>query len=128
MSVIQAFTLTPTRITNFVIVEITPIGIESLGWRFWIIWTVFNAVFLPVIYFLYPETANRSLEDLDAYYRENPSLIVVKDKDAISTKRPQKYTYHEREAVQEIVKRNSSVVGTMREKTNDVQLIENNEG
>lgn len=44
------------RITNFVIVEITPIGIQNLGWRFWIVWTVFNAVFLPVIYFVYPET------------------------------------------------------------------------
>lgn len=43
-------------ITNFVIVEITPIGIQNLGWRFWIIFTVLNAVFLPVIYFLYPET------------------------------------------------------------------------
>ncbi|KKY16585.1 putative mfs sugar [Diplodia seriata] len=75
-------------ITNFVIVEITPIGIESLGWRFWIVWTVFNAVFLPTIYLFYPETANRSLEDLDEYYRTNPSLIVIRDPDAISTKRP----------------------------------------
>lgn len=45
-----------SRITNFVIVEITPIGIQSLGWKFWIIWTAFNALFLPVIYFFYPET------------------------------------------------------------------------
>ena len=53
-------------ITNFVIVEITPIGIQSLGWRFWIVWTVFNAAFMPVIYFLYPETSNRSLEGKSA--------------------------------------------------------------
>jgi sugar porter (SP) family MFS transporter len=43
-------------ITNFVIVEITPIGIQNLGWKFWIVWTIFNFTFLPVIYFLYPET------------------------------------------------------------------------
>ena len=43
-------------ITNFVIVEITPIGIQNLGWQFYIVWTVFNAFFLPVIYFIYPET------------------------------------------------------------------------
>ncbi|KAF4303379.1 Sugar/inositol transporter [Botryosphaeria dothidea] len=82
-------------ITNFVIVEITPIGIQNLGWKFWIVWTVFNAVFLPVIYFFYPETANRSLEDLDAYYRSNPSLIVTKDPDAISSKRPIKLEQEE---------------------------------
>ncbi|KAB8205809.1 general substrate transporter [Aspergillus parasiticus] len=82
-------------ITNFVIVEITPIGIDSIGWKFWIVWTVFNAAFLPVIYFFYPETANRTLEDIDAYYRSNPSLIVIKDPDAISVKRPLKYIEHE---------------------------------
>ncbi|PYI32180.1 general substrate transporter [Aspergillus indologenus CBS 114.80] len=87
-------------ITNFIVVEITPIGIQSLGWRFWIVWTVFNAAFLPVIYLFYPETANRTLEDLDAYYRSNPSLIVINDPDAISVKRPQKYIDHEAELIQ----------------------------
>ncbi|GLA26509.1 hypothetical protein AnigIFM63326_003669 [Aspergillus niger] len=77
-------------ITNFVIVEITPIGIQNIGWKFWVVWTVFNAVFSPVIYFFYPETANRTLEDLDAYYRSNPPLIVINDPDAISVKRPLK--------------------------------------
>ncbi|KAH6898089.1 general substrate transporter [Thelonectria olida] len=84
-------------ITNFVIVEITPIGIQNLGWRFWIVWTVFNAVFLPLIYFVYPETANRQLEDIDAYYRTNPSLIVTKNKEATMTKRPLQYIEHENE-------------------------------
>ena len=28
-------------LTNFVVVQITPIGIRNLGWRFWIIFTVF---------------------------------------------------------------------------------------
>ncbi|KAF7353306.1 Sugar transporter [Mycena sanguinolenta] len=84
-------------ITNFVIVEITPIGIQSLGWKFWIVWTVFNAVFMPVIYFFYPETSNRTLEDLDWYYRDNPSLIVTRDPDAISSKRPNKFIEIENE-------------------------------
>ncbi|KAG2000878.1 hypothetical protein GB937_010739 [Aspergillus fischeri] len=91
-------------ITNFAIVEITPIGIQNLGWKFWIVWTVLNAVFLPVIYFLYPETANRTLEDVDAYYRTNPPLIVVLDPDAISTKRPLRFTQHEDEELQRKVK------------------------
>lgn len=72
-----------------------------------------NAVFLPIIYFFYPETgmllrlsfgvltkyhaANRSLEDLDAYYRSNPSLQVTGDPNAISRKRPQKYIEREDE-------------------------------
>jgi hypothetical protein len=97
-------------------VEITPIGIQNLGWRFWIVWTVTNALFLPVIYFFYPETckfyatkciadanwpsANRKLEDMDAYFRENPSVIVTKDKDAIMAKRPEKYVLQDQEDMQ----------------------------
>ncbi|KAF7593214.1 hypothetical protein BBP40_011844 [Aspergillus hancockii] len=93
-------------ITNFVIVEITPIGIQNIGWRFWIVWTVMNAVSIPIIYYLYPETANRSLEDLDAYYRSNPPLIVVTDPDAISVKRPLKYIQHEDEELRKNTDRN----------------------
>ncbi len=76
-------------------VEITLPGIESLGWQFYIIWTVFNGAFVPIVYFFYPETAGRSLEDLDRFFRESPSLFVFKDKDAVSSKRPQKYVEHE---------------------------------
>ena len=36
-----------TRIFNFMVVEITPPGIRSLGWRFYIIWCVFNFAFIP---------------------------------------------------------------------------------
>lgn len=41
-------------IVNFMVVEITPIGIDSIGWRFYIIWTVFNFSFIPIVasYFL----------------------------------------------------------------------------
>lgn len=73
---------------NFVVVEITPIGVQTLQWKFYIIWTVFNALFLPIIWLFYPETADRTLEDLDAYYRESPSLIVVGDAKATSRRRP----------------------------------------
>ncbi|KAF6522651.1 hypothetical protein HZS61_014179 [Fusarium oxysporum f. sp. conglutinans] len=116
------------RITNFIVVEITPIGIQNLGWRFWIVWTVTNALFLPVIYFLYPETckfsassnmskaylfpANRKLEDMDDYFRENPSVMVIRDNDAIATKRPEKYIQREQEDIQrEEAKDGSPVVG-----------------
>ncbi|KAJ0271095.1 hypothetical protein CBS470a_013309 [Colletotrichum nupharicola] len=90
------------QITNYVIVQITPIGIQNLGWKFWIVFTVLNAAFLPVIYLFYPETANRTLEDLDEYYRNNPPLVVIGDTDAIGTKRPQKYVDHEEAQVERV--------------------------
>lgn len=81
--------------------EITPIGLQTLGWKFYIIFTVLNAAFLPLIWLFYPETADRTLEDLDAYYREDPPLIVIKDKDAISRRRPAKYAANQHRDVEE---------------------------
>jgi len=86
-------------IFNFMVVEITPIGIQSLAWKFYIIWTVLNASFVPILYFIYPETADRSLEDIDEYYRTNPPLLVFRDKDVTSSKRPEKYRIREEEEV-----------------------------
>lgn len=89
-------------ITNFVIVEITPIGFQNLSWKFWPIWVATNALFLPIIFCCYPETSSRTLEDLDEYFRSDPSLLVFRDKDAISSKRPQKYIERENEEVHKV--------------------------
>ena len=32
------------------VVQITPIGIANLGWRFYIVWAVLNAIIVPVSY------------------------------------------------------------------------------
>lgn len=101
-------------ITNFIVVEITPIGVRTIGWRFYIIWTVFNASFLPLIWLIYPETADRTLEDLDAHYRDNPPLLVIKDKDSTSRKRPTKYALMQRQDVEDAaaeLRRRRSAVG-----------------
>lgn len=76
---------------NYMVVQVTPIGINSIHWKFYIIWTIFNFSFIPITYFFYPETSGRRLEDIDALFRENHSIWIYKDKDAISTQRPQKY-------------------------------------
>lgn len=86
-------------IFNFMVVEITPIGVQNLGWRFYIIWVTLNAAMVPTMYFFYPETAGRTLEDMDEYYRANPPLLVFRDKEAISLKRPERYRIKEEEVI-----------------------------
>ena len=51
-------------IFTFLVVEITPISIQNVGWRTYVYFCVFNAFFLPLIYFFYPETRNLSLEQV----------------------------------------------------------------
>ncbi|KAL2870461.1 sugar porter family MFS transporter [Aspergillus lucknowensis] len=86
-------------ILNFMVVEITPIGVQNLGWRFYVIWAVLNAAMVPTMYFFYPETAGRTLEDMDEYYRANPPILVFRDKEAISRKRPERYRIKEEEVI-----------------------------
>jgi len=87
------------------VVEITPIGINSLHWKFYIIWTVFNGAFVPLVYLFYPETAGRTLEDIDRYFMEHDNILVFRDKTATSAKRPAEYIEHEESQV----RRHSSV-------------------
>ncbi|KAG6852890.1 hypothetical protein C0991_008340 [Blastosporella zonata] len=78
------------RISNYIVVQITPTGIANLGWKFYLIWMVFNAAFVPLVWLVYPETANRHLEDIDKLYRENSSMVLVYgNKEATQVERPQ---------------------------------------
>lgn len=62
---------------------------------------------MPTVYLFYPETAGRSLEDLDRLFRENQDVLVFRHRDAISSKRPAAYEEH----YQQEYRRNSSVAG-----------------
>ncbi|KAF2993954.1 hypothetical protein G7054_g4855 [Neopestalotiopsis clavispora] len=64
---------------NFLIVMVTPIMITNIGWGTYLFFAAINACFLPVIYFFYPETAGRSLEEIDIIFAkgfvENMSYV-----------------------------------------------------
>ncbi|KAM0804780.1 putative hexose carrier protein [Usnea florida] len=53
---------------NFLIVMITPIMISHIHWGTYLFFAIVNACFLPLIYFTYPETARRSLEEIDIIF------------------------------------------------------------
>lgn len=44
---------------------ITPIALDSIGWKFYLMWAIFNFSFIPMVYFLYPETKGLHLEQID---------------------------------------------------------------
>jgi MFS family permease len=53
---------------NFFIVMISPVLITRIGWCTYLIFMVLLALFIPIIYFFYPETSNLSLEDIDLIF------------------------------------------------------------
>jgi hypothetical protein len=44
---------------------ITPVLINRLGWKTYLIFMALAFSFVPIIYFFYPETSNYSLEEID---------------------------------------------------------------
>lgn len=55
-------------ISNFLIVMITPPAFANLGYKTYVMFAVFNAAILPVVYFCFPEPKGRSLEELDVIF------------------------------------------------------------
>jgi hypothetical protein len=62
-------------IFTFLVVEITPISIDSIQWRTYIYFAIFNFTFLPLIWFFYPETQNLSLEQVDLLFTGEKILL-----------------------------------------------------
>ena len=70
---------------------LTRCRIANLGYKFWIIWAVICFSFVPITYLFYPETANRSLEDIDRFFYDNPKILVYNNKLATQLHRPAIY-------------------------------------
>lgn len=53
---------------NFMIAEVSPIAYEHIGAKYLIVWACANATFILVVYFFFPETSGRSLEEIDELF------------------------------------------------------------
>lgn len=53
------------------------VGINKVGYKIWVFYIAYNTVQLVLSYFVFPETANLSLEEIDAIF-ETPQVAPVK--------------------------------------------------
>ncbi len=56
-------------LSNFVVIICTPFLFTNEKWRTYIVFAVFNAAIIPTIYYFYPETGGRSLEEVDIVFK-----------------------------------------------------------
>ncbi len=56
------------------IVQITPIAIQNIGWKTYIIFAVLNSLWVPIIYLFFPETKGLELEAVDRLFSGDPEL------------------------------------------------------
>lgn len=66
----NALSTSANWIFNFMVVMITPVAFENIGYQTYIIFAVINAFMFPCVYFFYPETAYRSLEEMDTIFHK----------------------------------------------------------
>lgn len=61
------------NLVNVLNTYVPPVAISNSGWRFYILYVVFDAFGAVVIYFFFVETRGRSLEELDELFQaKNP--------------------------------------------------------
>ncbi|CAN8105411.1 unnamed protein product [Discula destructiva] len=61
---------------NFVVAEITPVGFSTIGYRYPIVYACINLFLtLPCVYFLFPETNGRHLEEVDTIFMHSRSIF-----------------------------------------------------
>lgn len=53
---------------NFGVVMFTPIFMDTSAWGAYLFFALINLIFIPVIFFFYPETAGRTLEEIDIIF------------------------------------------------------------
>lgn len=87
----NAISTTGNWIFNFMVVMVTPPAFANIQWRTYIIFAVINAFIVPCVYFFFPETAYRSLEEMDEIFHKttNPSNVVK-----IAKQMPHRYDKH----------------------------------
>lgn len=60
---------------NFMVAECTPIGFQSIKWRYNLVYASTSAVGCLIIYLFYPETRGRSLEEIDEIFIQAKSAL-----------------------------------------------------
>ena len=59
---------------NFVVAMVTPVALETIGWQYYIVFAVIAACVPVSVYFLFPETMGRNLEEIDLLFKDSPSV------------------------------------------------------
>lgn len=46
------------------------VAIETIGWKYYLVFLIISAIIVPTVYFCYPETMGRSLEEIEMMFTD----------------------------------------------------------
>lgn len=64
------FAIWNQQAATIIVLVAGPIALERIGWKFFLVLIIPTTIYIPVIYFFFPETKKRSLEDINAQFGE----------------------------------------------------------
>ena len=114
----NAISTTANWIFNFLVVMITPPLFANIGYNTYTVFACINAFMFPCVYFFYPETAYRSLEEMDEIFHDVKGLRGALDVVKVSLTKPKRFgkngelliKYEDTEEYQRAQRRRSSII------------------
>lgn len=73
-STISSISISISWAISILVANVTPIAFNAMGQRYFLIFSGFNAAMVPAIFYLFPETSGRSLEEIDEIFALSKSL------------------------------------------------------
>jgi hypothetical protein len=61
---------------TIMLVQVTPIAIEHIAWRYFLIFIITDAIFITVVYWVYPETVGKTLEEIAALFGDEVAVDI----------------------------------------------------
>ncbi|CBQ69845.1 conserved hypothetical protein [Sporisorium reilianum SRZ2] len=66
-------------LANFMIGQVTPKALESVGWKYYILFAVGGFSNAVTFWLILPETKGRTLEEVDAFIESTPWIVAFHD-------------------------------------------------
>ncbi|KAK6204142.1 hypothetical protein LQW54_008376 [Pestalotiopsis sp. IQ-011] len=115
----NAIATTANWIFNFMVVMVTPVAFANIQWKTYVVFACINAAIVPCVYFFYPETAGRSLEEMDEIFHDVSGAKGAFDVVHVAKHKPRRYgkkgelliAYDDTPEAQNAQRRRSSVAG-----------------
>ncbi|KAI9491200.1 general substrate transporter [Zychaea mexicana] len=79
-----AWSVVGWSIGNAVVMEITPPMLAGIGWATFLLFGALNFLAIPVVWAMYPETMNKTLEELDVIFSTRSLLVWNAEKELLA--------------------------------------------
>ncbi|KAK4895229.1 hypothetical protein LTR27_006572 [Elasticomyces elasticus] len=76
-SIGMGFSLFGQFVATLIVLQTAPIGFAQVGWKYFLLVVCWCAVFLPLIYFYFPETARLTLEEIAQQFGDDVAVHIT---------------------------------------------------